>query len=65
MSRKRKEMPLLQGLTITDVAAEGNALARIDTERGQMVVFVPYAAPGDVDDIKVDRKKRTFCQGHI
>lgn len=65
MSRKRKEMPLLQGLTITDVAAEGNALTRIDTERGQMVVFVPYAAPGDVADIKVDRKKRTFCQGHI
>ncbi|MDE7394129.1 MAG: hypothetical protein K2M80_06615, partial [Muribaculaceae bacterium] len=44
MSRKRKELPVLENVTITDVAAEGNALARVDG----LVVFVPYAAPGDI-----------------
>ncbi len=35
MSRKRKEQPLLEGIEITGVAAEGNAIARVD----EMVVL--------------------------
>lgn len=65
MSRKRKELPLIEGMRITDVAAEGNALGRIDTPTGQMVVFVPYGAPGDVADVKIDKKKKSFALGHI
>lgn len=61
MARKKKELPLLEGIEITDVAAEGNAIARVEN----MVVFVPYGAPGDVADIKIDRKKHSFCEGHI
>ena len=30
MSRKRKELPILENIEITDVAAEGNALAKVD-----------------------------------
>ena len=37
MSRKRKELPILENIEITDVAAEGNALAKVDG----MVVFIP------------------------
>lgn len=65
MSRKRKPLPLLKDFTILDLAAEGNALGKIDTDNGQLVVFVPYGAPGDVADIQIDRKKRSFAQGHI
>lgn len=61
MSRKRKELPVLENVTITDVAAEGNALARVDG----LVVFVPYAAPGDIIDVKLDRKKHGYAEGHI
>ncbi len=61
MSRKRKELPLLEGVEITGVAAEGNAIARVD----DYVVFVPYGAPGDVVDIKLDRKKHSYAEGHI
>jgi len=61
MSRKRKELPLLKNVEITTVAAEGNAIARVD----DMVVFVPYGAPGDIADIKLDRKKRSYAEGHI
>lgn len=61
MSRKRKELPVLEGVEILDVGAEGNALARVN----DMVVFVPFAAPGDVADIKLDKKKRSYAEGHI
>ena len=61
MSRKKKELPLLEGIEITAVAAEGNALARVD----DYVVFVPYGAPGDVADIKLDRRKHSYAEGHI
>ncbi|MCH5345483.1 MAG: 23S rRNA (uracil(1939)-C(5))-methyltransferase RlmD [Muribaculaceae bacterium] len=61
MSRKRKELPVLENITITDVAAEGKAIARVDN----LVVFVPYAAPGDVVDIKLDKKKHSYAEGHV
>ncbi|MDE6484668.1 MAG: 23S rRNA (uracil(1939)-C(5))-methyltransferase RlmD [Duncaniella sp.] len=61
MSRKKKERPLLTDIEITGVAAEGNALARVD----DMVVFIPFGAPGDVADVKVDRMKRNYAEGHI
>ncbi len=61
MARKRKELPLLEGVEIKDVAAEGNAIARVD----EMVVFVPFGAPGDIADVKIDRKKRSYAEGHI
>ncbi|MCC8112602.1 MAG: 23S rRNA (uracil(1939)-C(5))-methyltransferase RlmD [Bacteroidales bacterium] len=61
MSRKRKELPTLSGVKIIDVAAEGNALARVD----DMVVFIPFGAPGDIADVKLDKKKKNYAEGHI
>lgn len=61
MSRKRKELPILNDVTITGVAAEGKSLARVD----DMVIFIPYGAPGDVADVKIDKKKKSFAEGHI
>lgn len=61
VSRKRKELPLIQGVEITDVAAEGNSIARVN----DMVVFIPFGAPGDVADVKLDKKKKSYAEGHI
>ncbi len=61
MSRKRKELPTVEGLEITGVAAEGKSIARWN----DLVVFIPYGAPGDVADVKIDRKKHSFAEGHI
>lgn len=61
MARKKKDLPLLSGIEITDVAAEGNSIARVD----EMVVFIPFGAPGDIADVKIDRKKRSYAEGHI
>ena len=54
-------MPLLEGVTITDVAAEGKALARVD----DMVIFVPFAVPGDVVDLQVKKKKHSYCEAEV
>ena len=54
-------MPLLEGVEITGVAAEGKSLARVD----EMVVFIPYGAPGDIVDVKLDKKKKSYGEGHI
>ncbi|MDE6540680.1 MAG: 23S rRNA (uracil(1939)-C(5))-methyltransferase RlmD [Muribaculaceae bacterium] len=62
MSRKRRPMPLIEGLKITDVAAEGNALGRTESD---MVVFVPFAAPGDVADVQVEKKRSSYAIGRI
>ncbi|WP_289874476.1 23S rRNA (uracil(1939)-C(5))-methyltransferase RlmD [Duncaniella muris] len=61
MARKKKDLPLLSGVEIQDVAAEGNSIARVD----EMVVFIPFGAPGDIADVKIDRKKRSYAEGHI
>lgn len=61
MARKRKELPVIEGVEITDVAAEGKALGRVD----EMVVFVPFAAPGDIVDVKIDKKRKSYAEGHI
>ncbi len=61
MARKKKELPLFENVGITDVAAEGNAIARVN----DMVVFIPFGAPGDIADIKIDRKKHSYAEGHI
>ena len=61
MSRKKKPLPVLENITITDFAAEGKSLARVD----DMVVFVPWAVPGDVCDLQVRRKKHSFMEAEV
>lgn len=46
-------------MEITDVAAEGKAIARVD----DLVVFVPFVAPGDIVDIQLTRKKHNYAEG--
>ena len=58
----RKKVDLLfPAVTIEAVAAEGKALAHVDG----MVVFVEYAVPGDIVDIRVTKKKRNYMEGFV
>lgn len=54
-------MPVIEGVEISGVAAEGKSIAKID----DMVVFVPFGAPGDIIDLKLDKKKKSYGEGHI
>ena len=58
---KKKNLPLLEDFEITGVAAEGKSLGRWN----DMVVFIPYGAPGDVARVKITRKKHSFAEGVI
>lgn len=60
MARKHQEI-ILENITIEAVAAEGKALAHVDGA----VVFVQFAVPGDVVDIKVTKKKKNYMEGFI
>ena len=58
MSRKRKPLPILTDILITDVAAEGKAIAKVDN----LVIFVPYVVPGDVVDLQIERKEHSYAE---
>jgi len=58
MAKNKKPLPILENVTITDIAAEGKAIAKVN----DIVVFVPYVVPGDVVDLQVTRKKSHFME---
>lgn len=59
--RKKRSYPLLEMVTIEEVAAEGKALGRFEGK----VIFVPFAVPGDVVDIQVTNKRASFMEGYV
>lgn len=61
MSRKRKQLPLLENITIEAVAAEGKSLFHHE----DLVVFVPFCVPGDVVDVQIVKKKHSYCEGRV
>lgn len=44
---------------VTDVAAEGKAMGKVDDK----VVFVTQAVPGDIVDVQVNKKRRSYYEG--
>jgi len=61
MARNKKPLPLLEGVTIEAVAAEGKCLLHWN----DLVVFVPFCVPGDVCDVQIRRKKHSFAEGEV
>jgi len=58
---KKKSLPVLENIEITDIAAEGNAIARVNNK----VLFVPMAIPGDIIDVQLTRKRTSYMEGFI
>ena len=59
--KKKRNLPLLEKVEITGFAAEGKALARV----GNKVLFVPFAAPGDVMDVQVTKSRKSYMDGRL
>jgi len=59
LARNKKQLPILEKVTITDIAAEGKAIAKVDN----LVIFIPFVAPGDVVDIQLTKKKHNYAEG--
>lgn len=58
---KKKNLPIFENITITDVAAEGKALVRIN----DIVTFVPNCVPGDIVDLQITKKKHSFMEAKV
>ena len=59
MARGKK--PLLQEVKIEKIAAEGKSIAYVD----EKVLFVPNTIPGDIVDVQVTRKRKSFMEGFV
>lgn len=58
---KKKKLPLLEGIVMMDIGAEGQAVAK----HNDLVIFVKGAVPGDVCNIQLTRKKNKYAEGFI
>jgi len=61
VNMKKKNLPIIENVTITGVAAEGKALVRIN----DIVCFVPNCVPGDVVDLQITKKKHSFMEAKV
>jgi 23S rRNA (uracil1939-C5)-methyltransferase len=58
---KKKQRVILEDLLITDYAAEGKALAKLDGK----VIFISGAVPGDVADVLLTKNKKDWAEGRV
>jgi 23S rRNA (uracil1939-C5)-methyltransferase len=64
MSRKfnrKTPLPFFEKVEIIDAGAEGKAVARVDNR----VIFIPFGVPGDIVDVQVVSKRKSFFEGKI
>ncbi len=57
----RNRHPRIEGLHITSLAAEGNAMGKWN----DIVVFVPMTVPGDVVNVQIRTKRRRYMEGYV
>ena len=68
---KKKNLPIIEHVEITGVAAEGKAIAKVQSTKDNvqstsgMVVFVPNCVPGDIVDLQVTKKKHSFMEAKV
>ncbi len=60
MGRKRNRLPIFENVEILDIAAEGKSIAKIN----EKIVFVTKTIPGDIVDIQINKKKKTYLEGY-
>lgn len=58
MGRSRNNKPFYENVEVIDVAAEGNAIAKID----DIVIFIKNVIPGDVVDVQVTKKRKRYFE---
>ena len=57
----RKIFPILEGIKIEAVAAEGKAVAHVN----DMAVFVPFVVPGDIVDLRIRKKRKNYAEAEV
>ncbi len=57
----RRNLPHYESVEIIAAGSEGKSIAKVDGK----VIFVPYAAPGDIVDLQVNKKKKAYLEAKI
>jgi len=60
MARKEKNV-ILESVEVTDYAAEGKSLARVNGK----VIFIEGAVPGDIVDLRLGKNKKDWAEGTV
>ena len=61
MGRSRKNKPFYENVLITDIGAEGKAIARVDG----MVIFTTHVIPGDIVDLQIIKKRKNYSEAKV
>lgn len=59
MGRRKRTLPIIEGLKITNAAAQGKSMGKFD----EKVVFVSGVVPGDVVDVQITKKRKSYLEG--
>ena len=57
--RKKNKNTILERVLVTDYAAEGRSLARVDGK----VIFIDDSVPGDIVDVRLGKNKKDWGEG--
>ena len=60
MRHSSKNKPIIERLCVTDFAAEGKSIGRVD----EKVVFIQKTIPGDIVDVQVTKKRKNYFEGY-
>ena len=58
---RKKILPPVEKIRISDFAAEGKCIARYNDQ----VIFVKMVAPGDVVDLQVTKKRKKYLEARV
>lgn len=61
MGRGRRNLPKFENVEIIAAGSEGKAIAKVD----EKVIFIPFAAPGDIVDLQVVKKKKSYLEAKV
>ncbi|MCD4695688.1 MAG: 23S rRNA (uracil(1939)-C(5))-methyltransferase RlmD [Bacteroidales bacterium] len=59
MRQRKRELPVFENVEVLDAGAEGKSVARVNDE----VIFIPHVVPGDIIDIKITKKRKSYMKG--
>ncbi len=60
MGRSSRKTIIHENLLISDLAAEGKAIAKKD----DLIIFVSNCIPGDIVDVRIQRRQKNFQEGY-
>jgi len=65
--QRKSRYPKYENVEIVDLALEGKAVGKIksdDLEKGDLIIFVSKVVPGDIVDVQINKKKKSYREGY-